>query len=155
MSESNHTMMLTSNLKALIWGLLTTDHFEDEQDCGACKKSLTKKTLHITQCGCLFHKACWEKEEETRKKNFVGVNAPCSRCPRKYDIYKWNAGEVEEEEAENYSKKMMKAMIDEGSIASLPEEESESESEQCECGGWKSEGCMDDCPHNKSEDEDE
>lgn len=113
MSES---IILTPQLKALIWGLLTAECFEDEHECRKCGESLTKKTIHITQCGCLFHKACWEKEHEERKENLVEESAPCSLCHFKYEIYKWNDGEIHSGEEQNYGEKMMEAMKKEGSI---------------------------------------
>lgn len=146
MSESNQTIMLTPNLKGLIWGLLTGECFEDEQDCHTCGESLTKKTLHITQCGCLFHKACWEKEEETRKKNLVGKYEPCSHCHYKYDIYKWNAGEIEGGEELSYKDKMLEAFEKEGSLPY-----------KCECGAYDGELCADDCSQqtNKGKEDEE
>jgi hypothetical protein len=144
-SNNREAVFLPEKLKGLIWGLLTTECFEDEQDCGACGESLTKKTLHITHCGCLFHKACWEKEQQERKKNLVGELTPCSRCPNKYDIYQWNAGEIEDGEEQNYKDKMLEAFAKEGSLP-----------HKCECGAYESDECADNCSYQaKKREEDE
>jgi hypothetical protein len=111
-SESNKT----NGLKGLVWGLLTAECFEDEHDCRACGESLTKKTIHITECGCLYHKACWEGHEKK-----------CGLCPYKYEIYKWDDGEIHSGEEQNYGDKLMEAMKKEGSI---PKEDSDDEEDE-------------------------
>jgi hypothetical protein len=114
-----------NGVKGLVWGLLTAECFEDEHDCRACGESLTKKTLHITECGCLYHTECWEEHKEK-----------CIMCPYKYDIYKWDNGEIHSGEEQNYGDKMMEAMKKEGSLPNL-----------CECGAYESEECADDCSY--------